>query len=83
MGVKLLDTEETQETRMCDLEDGKLALVLDSDYKGTIVQRFGNTCIAIGKPKVCSWSCVDNNNLLVRVLKAGELIEVQESNELF
>ena len=81
MSVKLLNQEEYIDIRMRDLIDGQLAIIIDKGYTNVIVQRFGDNCIAIGKPTGHHWTEVYNNTLRVRVLKAGELIEVQFDNE--
>ena len=82
MGVRLLTHERSQRTEMRDLRDGQLAIVLDSNYKDTIVQRNGNNATAIGKSCGNGWTDVHKNTLLVRILEAGELIEIEPSNEL-
>lgn len=81
MGVKLLTQENPQRTQMRDLEDGQLAIVLDNHYEGTIVQRNGNNAIAIGKERGHGWTDIQKNTLLVRILDAGELIEVDCLNQ--
>lgn len=81
MSVKLLETVVENTVRMRDLKDGQLAIILDRAYTNIIVQRFGDNCIAIGKPTGYHWTEVHKNTLCVRVLKAGELIEVQFDNE--
>jgi hypothetical protein len=83
MSVKLLNQEKESDMRMRDLADGQLAIIIDKGYTDVIVQRFGNNCIAIGKPTEYHWTEVHKNTLRVRVLKAGELIEVQFDNEEF
>jgi len=82
MGVRLLTHERPQRTEMRDLRDGQLAIVLDSRYKDTIVQRNGDNAIAIGQSRGNSWTDIQKNTLLVRILEAGELIEIEPSNEL-
>jgi hypothetical protein len=81
MGVKLLTQEDPKKVQMKDLEDGQLAILLDKSYEGTIVQRHGNAGIAIGKERGYSWSSIQENTLLVRILDAGELIEVDCLNQ--
>jgi hypothetical protein len=81
MGVTLLTKEYPSGVRMRDLEDGQLAIVLDKSYEGTIVQRHGNAAIAIGKAWGCSWNSIQENTLYVRILEAGELIEVDSLNQ--
>jgi hypothetical protein len=81
MGVTLLTKENARRTEMRDLEDGQLAIVLDRNYKDTVVQRHGKAAIAIGKERGHSWTDVENNTLLVRILEAGELIEVDSLNQ--
>jgi hypothetical protein len=81
MGVKLLTQENLRRTEMRDLEDGQLAIVLHDSYEGTVVQRHGNAAIAIGKDRGYSWTDIENNKLLVRILDAGELIEVDSLNQ--
>ena len=81
MSVKLLNEEQESDIRMRDLADGQLAIIIDTGYTNVIVQRFGDKCIAIGKSTGYSWTEAHKNTLRVRVLKAGELIEVQSDNE--
>jgi hypothetical protein len=81
MGVKLLTQENPKKVEMRDLEDGQLAIVLDKNYEGTVVQRHGNAAVAIGKERGYSWNSIQENTLLVRILDAGELIEVDSLNQ--
>lgn len=81
MSVKLLETVVENNVRMRDLEDGQLAIILDRAYINIIVQRFGDSCVAIGKHSGYGWTEVHKNTLCVRILKAGELIEIQYDNE--
>lgn len=81
MSVKLLNQEKESELRMRDLVDGQLAIIIDTSYTNVIVQRFGDNCVVIGRPTGYHWTEVHKNTLRVRILKAGELIEIQYDNE--
>ena len=81
MSIKLLNQEKESDMRMRDLADGQLAIIIDKGYTNVIVQRFGDNCVAIGKPTGYGWSEVHKNTLRIRVLEAGELIEIQFDNE--
>jgi hypothetical protein len=61
---------------MKDLKDGQIAEVIDSNYNGILVQRYKDYGVAIGKTNCNSWTDIQKNNLKVRVLDAGELIEI-------
>ncbi len=76
MGTKL-KTHVIKVLRMQDLKDGQIAEVIEGDrYVGIIVQRYGDKGIAIGKTTGYSWSDVEGNTLMVRLLEDGELIEI-------
>ena len=81
MSIKLLETVVENTVRMRDLADGQLAIVLDQAYPEVVIQRHGNNCVAIGKLVGYGWTEVHKNTLPVRILKAGELIEIQFDNE--
>ena len=81
MSIKLLETVVENTVRMRDLADGQLAIVLDQAYPKVVIQRYGNNCVAIGKSVGYGWDEVHKNTLPVRILKAGELIQIQHDNE--
>lgn len=79
MGVKLLKNTIEKFIRMGELEDGQIAIIVEeaNSHKGEIVQRYGEHCVNIGKRHGCGWSYINSgNNILVRVLTTGELIEI-------
>ena len=62
-----------------DLKDGQLAIITEdvSDYKGRIIQKHGDSIIAIGVPYGYSWSGGANRlSLEVRILEEGETLTV-------
>jgi hypothetical protein len=77
--------EECQETIMAkDLKDGQLAVITESysNYKGRIVQKYGEDLVAVGMPTSNGWGGgADCVTLAVRVLKDGEILTVI-NNEL-
>jgi hypothetical protein len=78
-GVKVKSAKE--QLLMKDLEDGDLAVVTESGkYEGTvihIVREDGmDRAIALGRYVGEGWANIDSNNLRVRRLAPGELIEV-------
>lgn len=77
--------EECPDTIMAkDLKDGQLAVITEnySNYKGRIIQKYGDDLVSIGLESGNGWSgganCV---TLAVRVLKDGEILTVTK-NEL-
>lgn len=65
-----------------DLRDGQLAVVVESfsDYKGRIVQKYGNDIVTIGMSCGNGWSGgADCVTLAVRILKDGELLTVSKN----
>ena len=78
MGARLVMNGKDQLTKMGDLEDGQLAIIVDErfGYAGRIVQRYGEHCVPIGRESGDGWTHCENVSLLVRVLKPGELIEI-------
>lgn len=66
-------------TKAKDLKPGQLAVITEDfyDYKGRIVQKYGDNLIAIGLPTGCSWSGGANTvSLEVRILEEGETLTV-------
>ena len=67
---------------MKDLNDGDLAVVtdLDSDYEGTVVHilYYSNLKLAIslGRKQGKLWADIGHNNLKVRKLNPGEILEL-------
>lgn len=62
-----------------DLKDGQVAIVLDENYAGDIVQRYGNHLVTLGKPKGQGRSGFFDNDipcLECRLLEPGELLEI-------
>ena len=76
MGAKLINNIYNKPLMMKDLKCGQIAIITSDDYRGEIVQRFKNYGVNIGKSSGNGWSDIDGNTLEVRLLKAGELIEV-------
>ena len=75
MGVRLTSKSGTG-LRMQDLKDGQIAEIIDNNYTGTIVQRYKEFGVAIGKKSGNGWRDVASNTLQVRLLEDGELIEI-------
>lgn len=78
MAVKLATNKHPNPIPMYDLLDGQIAIIVDEryGYQGTIIQRYGDRCISLGKAYPAGWSALESVTLLVRVLQAGELIEI-------
>ena len=75
--------EEYPDTIMAkDLKDGQLAVITEtySNYKGKIVQKYGEDLVTIGMPTGNGWTN-GANVLTVRVLKDGEILTVT-NNEI-
>lgn len=65
-----------------DLRDGQLAVVIEDyfDYKGRIIQKFGDDLVAIGMASGNGWIGGANvNTLKVRILQDGELLTVSKN----
>ncbi len=69
-----------EETIMAkELKDGQLAVIVESysNYKGRIVQKYGDDLVSIGLPTGNGWSSGANTvTLTVRVLRDGEILTV-------
>jgi hypothetical protein len=69
-----------EETIMAkDLKDGQLAVIVESysNYKGRIVQKYGDDLVTIGLPTGHEWTNGANVvTLAVRVLQDGETLTV-------
>jgi hypothetical protein len=78
MGARLVTNENEQFITMMELKDGELAVIVDTrfGYAGRVVQRYKEHCVPIGRENREGWTRCENVDLLVRVLKPGELIEV-------
>ena len=78
--VKLNKNKEKNVTLMQDLKDGQLAIVLLNytfpNYEGTIIQRFKDSAVAIGRPSGYCWDNIENCTLKVRILKEGEILTI-------
>lgn len=62
-----------------ELKDGQLAIITDTEfghYTGRVVQRYGNSMIAIGLCEGNVWRDIKFNTLKVRVLEEGEILVV-------
>jgi hypothetical protein len=72
--------EEKGDTLLAkDLKDGQLAIIVGdySNFKGRIIQRYGNDLVSIGLPIGNGWSNrADAVTLEVRVLQDGEILTV-------
>lgn len=76
MSARLLNKEVVNNIRMQDLKDGQLAEVMEERYAGTIVQRYADSAVPIGKETDFGWGSIKTNSLRVRVLEDSELIEI-------
>lgn len=76
MGARLAKEDNTVVVRMMDLKDGQIAQVTDDRYFGTIVQRYVNNAVAIGRQSGFGWSGIESNGLQVRILENDELIRI-------
>lgn len=66
-----------------DLKGGQLAVITEdySNYKGTIIQKYGNSIVAIGMTTGDGWSGGANTlSLEVRILEEGETLTVTNNN---
>ena len=63
-----------------DLKDGQIAIITESgSYYGRIVQRFGDSMVAIGLTYGNRWEDILRNTLEVRILEDGELIKIKDN----
>ena len=77
--VRLKNELEPKQLEARELKDGQLAIIIDTGYEhyyGRIVQRYGNSMVAIGLKEGNSWGDITCNTLKVRVLDEGEIIVV-------
>jgi hypothetical protein len=77
-------SKENKKTVMAkDLKSGQLAVIIEefSDYKGRIIQKYGEDLVAIGMPTGNGWSGGANRvSLEVRILEEGEILTVTNNN---
>jgi hypothetical protein len=76
MSAQLINKDNRNLTTVSELKNGQIAIMVDNAYAGTIVQRYGDNCVAIGKSSGHGWSSCNNNTLVVRILEDGELIKI-------
>ena len=76
MSAQLINKDNRNLTTVSKLKDGQIAIMVDNYYVDTIVQRYGDELVAIGKSSGHGWRSCNNNNLTVRILEDGELIEI-------
>jgi hypothetical protein len=61
----------------CELKSGQLAIVVEGEYKGRIVQKYYNSIVSIGLSSGSGWSgSADSLLLKVRILEEGETLTV-------
>lgn len=85
MNVKLVKNENLG-IAVNEMKDGDIGIIVQWQsgfYLNQIVQRCGESLISIGKPQYNSWpklfkSDADFEKLRVRLLKAGDTIEVTD-----
>ena len=72
--AKLKSNEKPATIMAKDLKDGQIAIIIEdfSDYKGRVIQKFGDNLVTIGMSSGQSWCNGDSVKLLVRVLENGE-----------
>lgn len=58
------------------LEDGQIAMIISGAHTGEVVQRYGDSCVVIGKGYGQGWTGCNNNSIRVRVLEEGETIKI-------
>lgn len=74
-----LKSDEKPTTVMAkDLEDGQIAVIVEnfSDYKGRVVQKYGDDLVTIGMSSYRGWPNGNSVTLLVRILEEGELLTI-------
>jgi hypothetical protein len=72
-------SEEKVKTLLAkDLKDGQLAVIVEdySNYKGRIVQKYGDNLVSIGLPTGNGWQEWATVILEVRVLQDGETLTI-------
>ncbi len=87
MSAKLINNNSKTCVHPCELRDGQIAEIIKWDshiqYIGTIVQRYREDLVSIGKKSGDSWfdiaSLKTNSTLLVRVLPDGSKLEINNN----
>jgi hypothetical protein len=76
--IRLKDEVQVETIAMNELKDGQIAVIVDNfaDYKGRVVQRYGNNAVALGMSSDNGWTVVEWNTLKVRVLEEGETLVI-------
>lgn len=75
--MKLHSTVQPEEVLMKHLKEGQIAVLLER-YPGHIVQCIAGDCaITLGRKGEFSFSSISFNNLKVRILQPGELLEIE------
>lgn len=75
MAVELVSSSKGERT-IGTLEDGKIAVITSGKHIGEVVQRYGDSCISIGKKYGHGWTGCGGNSIKVRVLEEGEIIKI-------
>jgi hypothetical protein len=77
-------SKENKKTVMAkNLKSGQLAVITEDfrDYKGRIIQKYGEDLVAIGMPTDNGWSGGANVvSLEVRILEEGEILTVTNND---
>ena len=76
--VTLKSNEKPNTIMAKDLEDGQIAVIIEnfSDYKGRVVQKYGDDLVTIGMSSCRGWPNGNSVTLLVRILEEGELLTI-------
>ena len=76
--IKLKSELRFKTIEMNELKDGQIAVIVEdfNDYKGRVVQRYGDHAVALGMPSGNGWTDVQYNTLTVRVLEDGETLVI-------
>jgi hypothetical protein len=76
--LKLKDEVQVETIEMNELKDGQIAVIVEDfhDYKGRIVQRYGDNAVSLGLEAGKGWTGIEYNTLKVRVLEAGETLVI-------
>lgn len=79
--IKLKEEVQVKTIEMNELKEGQIAVIVDdfNDYKGRVVQRYGDNALALGMKSGNGWTDIQYITLKVRVLEDGETLVISNN----
>ena len=83
MGVRLVEILIDKSIPVSEMKDGEIGTITKWTYKnavGTIVQRYNDILVTVGRPSGCSWPSIFPNgdiNCRIRILEKGDTLIIE------